>query len=225
MLSETNRAIGLHEEGIWQAGEAFGIYKWLGDAGKQARSLTKFASLLNSEKLFDAAEEAAFCAIDLLPESGNEYLACQCHNLLAMIYQSKGDTKQAIHRLGIVIEIATSFNWNDDLFAAHLSLVYLFYKERRLDDAQAHTEHAKSHVADIEYRLGAVMVVQALIWYSRDRLGEARTEVLRAVEIVDRLGAASDAEICRELLGVIEEKLFSMFASLLLVILSCYVPT
>ena len=225
LLSEANQGIGLHEEGIWQTKEALEIHKWLGDTGKQARDLTKLASLLCSDKQFDAAEEAAFRALALLPESGDEYRVCQCHRVLGEIYQTKGDTKKAIHHLGVVIGIATSFNWNDDLFATHHRLAYLFHRERMLDDAQAHNDRAKSYAGNVEYHLGAVMVVQALIWFSRDRLGEARTEVLRAVEILDRLGAASDAEICRELLQAIEERLFSMFIALLLAIVSRYAPT
>jgi len=99
------------------------------------------------------------------------------------------------------------------LFWDHCHLAYLFRIEDRPDDAQAHIEHAKSHAVNNEYNLGSVMGIQAGIWYSQDRLGEARAEVLRVVEILDKLGAASDAENCRGFLRDAEKKLNTPVAS------------
>jgi len=202
-LSDTNRMIGLYEEGIQQAREALGIYERLGETEQQADCLIKLAALLGSDNQLDAAEEAAFRAINLLPEEGQQYRVCQSHFALGDIYQSKGEIEKAIHYFEAVLGIAAPFNWNDDLFWAHYRLARLFCN---FDDAQAHVEHAKSHAVDGTYNLGCAMEEQARLWYEQHKLEEARTEVLRAAENFDKLGAAKDAERCRELLQVIERE-------------------
>ena len=69
-LSEINGHMGLPEEGIQQAEEALGILERLGWTAGQAYCLIGLASLLLSNEQFDAAEEAASRAINLLPENG-----------------------------------------------------------------------------------------------------------------------------------------------------------
>ena len=205
-LSDTNRVMGLYREGIQQAREALEIYERLGDTGQQAYCLMKLALLLSSEEQFDAAEEAALRAIDLFPEEGKKYQVCQSHFALGEIYKSKGETEKAIHHFEIILGIATPFNWNDRLFWAHYRLARLFRDESRFNDAQAHVEHAKSHAVDGAYNLGCAMEEQAWIWYEQSKLGEAKTEVLRAADVYEEIGAAEDAEDCRELLRIIERE-------------------
>ena len=48
------------------------------------------------------------------------------------------------------------------------------------------------------------MDMQAWIWYQQGRLEEANAEALRAVEVFEKLGAASDVERCRNILQNIE---------------------
>jgi len=205
-ISDTNRAIGLHEEGIQQAREALGIYERLNYTGQQADCLIKLAALLGSDNQFDAAEEAAFRAIALLPEEGKQYRVCQSHFALGDIYESKGEIEKAIHYLEAVLGIAAPFNWNDVLFWANYKLAHLFRNEGRFGDAQAHTERAKSHAVN-KYHLGFAVELQARIWYGQDRLEEAKSEALRAADIYDKLGASKDVEDCRELLRAIEKAL------------------
>jgi len=207
-LSDTNQVIGLHEEGIQQAREALGIYERLGDTGQQANCLILLALLLNSEKQFDAAEEAAFRAIALIPEEGQQYRVCHSHIALSEIYQSKGEIEKAVHHTEVVLAIATPFNWNNGLFCAHFRLAQLFRRKGKFDDAQAHIEHAKTHaVDDMAYNLGGAMEEQARIWYMQRKLEEVRTEVLRAADVYSEIGAAKDVERCRELLRAMEEEL------------------
>jgi len=206
-LSESNQMIGLREEGIRQAREPLEIYERLGDTEQQADCLIKLAFLLGSDEQFDAAEEAAFRAIALLPGEGHQSMVCESHHALGGTYRSKGEIEKAIHHYGIAIAIATPFNWHDSLFWAHCKLAGLFCKEARFDDAQAHVELAKSHAVDVKYRLGCAMEEQAWLWYKQHKLEEARTEVLRAADIFDKLGAAKGAERCREYLRVIEMEL------------------
>ena len=213
MLSDTNRVICLHEEGIQQAMEALEIFERLGDTGKQADCLTKLALLLDSDKQFDAAEEAVLRAIDLLPKEGEQFRVCQSHRVLAEIYQSKGKIEKAIHHNEVVLGIATPFGWSELLFTVHYHLAHLFYGEDRFDNAQPHTERAKSYAADNEYHLGSVMQMQAAIWYKQHKLEEAKSEALRAADVFDRLRAAKDAERCRKLLRDIEKELDTPVAS------------
>ena len=202
-LSEANRLICLEEEGIRQAKEALAIFERLGDTERQAECFINLAFLLHDDKQFDAAEEAAFCAIALLPEQS---LVCRSHRILGEIYQSKGETEKAIHHFEVVLRIASSFDWDDILFWAHYSLAELFRIEGRFDDAQAHIEHAKSYTAHSVYLLGYAKEEQAWVWYDQDRLEDAKSEALRAADIYDKLGAVKDVEYCRMLLQDIEDR-------------------
>ena len=206
-LSEANRLIGLHTEGIQQAEEASRILKRLGDTVEQADCLIKLAVLLSSDKRFDAAEEATSRAINLLPEKGEDFRVCESHRALGDIYQSKGDTKKAIHHFEVALRIASPFNWHDDLFWIHYELADLFRDEGRFDDAYTHIERAKSYTASGTYYLGHAIELQAWVWYDQHRLEEAKSEALRAADIFDKLGATEDVEGCKRLLRDIEKGL------------------
>jgi tetratricopeptide (TPR) repeat protein len=212
-LSVTNRRIGLYEEGIQQAREALEVYERLGDTAEHADCLIRFAWLLHSDKQFDAAEEAASHAIDLLPEEGEQYRVCGSHRVLGNIYRSKGNTEKAIHHFEVALGIASSFNWHDFLFGIHYELASLFRLEGKLDEAQAHVEHTRSHMVGSAYYLGLVMEEQARVWNDQRRLEEAKSEALRTIDIYNKLGAAGDMERCRTLLRVIEEKMNATVAS------------
>ena len=212
-LSDTNRLLGFHKEGIQQAKEAVGVYKRLGSAVGQAHCLIKLAFLLRSDKQLDAAEEAAFRAIDLLPEEGQQFRVCESHSVLGDIYRSKGDTEKAIHHFEVAIGIASPFNLHETLFWIHYGLAGLFCGEGRFDDAHAYIEHAKSHTSGSTYFLGRAMEQQAWVWYTQHKLEEARSEALRAADVYEKLGAAGDVERCRNHLRRIEKELNTPVAS------------
>ena len=205
-LCDTNRMIGLHKEGIQQAREALKIYERLGETVSQADCLIRLALLLGSDEQFDAAEEAAFRAIALLPGEGHQSMVCHSHFALGNMYRLKGEIEKAIHHNKIVLGIATPFNWHDVLFRAHYNLGNLFRDEGRFDDAQAHAEHTKSHAVN-KYHLGCAMEMQAIIWCRQRRVEEAKSEALCAAEIFEKLGSVEDVERCRESLQVIERDL------------------
>jgi len=48
------------------------------------------------------------------------------------------------------------------------------------------------------------MELQARVWYNQHRLEEARSEVLRAADVFEKLGAAKDLEGCRKLLQIVQ---------------------
>ena len=206
-LSDVNRRMDLCEEGIEQAREAMEIYESLGNISMQADCLNKLAFLLRKDNQFDAAEEAASRAINLIGENGNQFLVCNSHGALGKIYQIKGETEKAISHFKTALEIAIPFDWQDALFWNHVSLALLFRDDGRFEDAQAHIEHAKPYTVNSSYYLARVMRLQAGVLYKQHRVEEARCEVLRAADGFEKLGAARDVELCRELLQRIQEEL------------------
>ena len=204
-LSNVNRTIGLHKEGIPQAKEASEIRGRLGDTAGQANCLIRLAFLLCSDNQLDAAEEAASRAIDLLPETGQQFRICESHRALGNIYGSKGDTEKAVHHFELALGIASPFNWHDALFWIHYELVGLFRNEGRFGDAHTHIEHAKSHTADSAYYLGLAIELQARVLYDQHRLEEARAEALHAADTFEKLGATKGVERCGRLLLDIEK--------------------
>jgi len=199
-LCDTNRLIGLPEEGIQQAKEASGIFERLGNTVKQAESLIELARLLHSDERLDAAEEAASHAINLLPEKGKQLNVCQSHRTLGNIYYSKGEAERAIHHLEVALRIASSLNHSTELFWVHFALADLFLGHRRFDDAHAHIGCTKAHAVDDVYLLACGSDLQARVWYEQHMYEEAKSEALGALGVFEKLGATRNAERTREFL-------------------------
>ena len=199
-LSRVNRMLHLYGEGIRQAREALEISERIGHIGYQGDSLVDLAWLLHQDSQNDAAEEAASRAIDLLPEKGQEYRVCQSHRVLGNVYRSKGRREEAIHHFETALGIATSFNWENELFWNHYSLAELSLDEGDFYDTHACIERAKAHASNDRYSLGHAVRLQARAWLEQGRLENARFEALRALEIFQKLGAAGDLEDCEYLL-------------------------
>ena len=208
-LSDANRLLGLHKEGILLATEASEIHRRLDDTVEQARCLNGLACLLFEDEQLEAAEEAASRAIQLLPGEGEEFLLCGFHRVLGDIYHSKDDTERAIENFETALRIASAFNWHNELFWTHYSLAKLFSEEGRLGNAHAHIERAEFHAVDNAYDLGRAVFLQARIWYRQRRLEEARSEALRALEVFEKLGVTDISEGCRALLGYINQTIKS----------------
>ena len=81
----------------------------------------------------------------------------------------------------------------------------LFLSDVSLDNAHAHVEQAKSHASEGEYLLGRATELQARIWNQQGKFEDARSEVLRAKEIYEKLGLEKDVRECRNLLQEIEQ--------------------
>ena len=211
-LSDTSRVMHLPEEGIRQAEEALGIYERLGDTVHQAKCLISLAFLLQSDQQLDAAEEAASCTIGFLSGKGNQSLVWRSHWVLGNIYRSKGETEEAIHHYGVALGIAPP-DWHDSLFCVHFDLAVLFCDEGRFDEAHAHIEQAKSHAVNGTYNLGCAMVQHATIWYKQHRLEEARSELVRAIDVCEKLpGVVGYVEDCKRFLRNIQQELNSPVA-------------
>ena len=98
-LSDANRLLGLHEEGIQRAKEALEIHERRGEAEGQAQSSNQLAWLFFDTKQLDAAEIVASRAVNLVTEEGQEFCLCQLHHILGKIYSFKGEKTKAIHHL------------------------------------------------------------------------------------------------------------------------------
>ena len=205
ILSDANRMVGLFGEGIDQAKEALEVYERVGDTVNQGDLLIKVAWLLYDDKQLDPAEGAAARAIELLTGKGQEYRVCRSHGVLGNIYRSMGRREEAVSHLETAIRIAIPPNWKDELFWNHNSLARVFLDEDDFDGAYVHIEQAKLHTANNTYRLGRVAELQALAWRLRGRLEDARSEVLCALEIFQKVGAARNLKDCERLLRDIEE--------------------
>ena len=203
-LATANRLLGLYEEGIQQAGEALEIFERLSDAEGQAKCLKTLAWLLYEDDRISDAEEAVSRAIQLLPENGQDFQVCQSHRLLGLISRSKGKKDVAIQNFMVALRIASTSNWDHELFWIHYSLASLFLGEDEFDDAHAHIGQAKSHATERPYCLGRAMVMQVRIWYWQRKLEDAKSEALCALETFEKLGADKDVEDCEGLLWKID---------------------
>ena len=204
-LSDTNRQLGLCEEGIQQAKEASEAFERLGKTANHAESLTDLAWLLYEDDQLDDAEEAVSRAINLLPEKGEGLRVCQAHRILGKIYHSRGEMERAIQHFEVAAGIASSLDMDDQMFWIHFSLANLFFDEDRFDDAQSHIEQAKSRAVDDAYLLARASQMQALGFERQRKFEEAKLEALRALDVLEKLGAANDAERTRQLLQRIDE--------------------
>ena len=204
-LADGNRRLGLLKEGIDQAREGLEIYERLGGAKGQGDCLLKLAMLLHGDKQLEAAEEAAFRAIKIFPAKGEEWGVCESHQILGVVYHSKGERGKAIHHFETALTTASSFGWATQLFWIHHNLAVLFRDEHDFDKAHAHIEQARSYAIDHPYLLGRGIRGQAWIYRLQDRFEDSASEALRALEIFEGLGAQRDVESCKNLLRDIEQ--------------------
>jgi len=204
-ISNANRLLGLHEEGIRQAKEALKIYERLNNISGQAYSWQRLAWLYYDNKQLGAAEEAASQVINLLSGGGEQFPVCECHRVLGKLYHSQGKTEKAIEHFDAALKIASAFEWDYQLFWNHYSLAEVYLDEDEFDDAHVHVERAKSHANNDPSQLGRAMRLQARFWYKRGMLEEAKSEALSAVDLFKMLGATAELEFCMVILRNIEE--------------------
>ena len=207
LLSDVNRLLHFYEEGTQQANEALEIFERIGNIGGQTHCLNQLAWLLFDRKQLNAAESAASRAIDLVSEEGQEFLVCKLHRVLGCIHDSKGEKKKAIHHFETALRIASPFNWHEALFWIHYDLAELSCGEGEFDNAHAYIKLAKLHAGDDPYQLGRAIRMRAEIWYQQRRLEDAKSEALNALGIFEKSGAVNDAEICRDLLQIVEREM------------------
>ena len=201
-LSDANRCLGLYEEGTQQAKESMnGVGMQHGKQGLW----NQLSRLFLGAGQLDSAEEAISRTIDLIPEKGEDRLLCQSHRTLGLIHRTRRNKEKAIHHFETALEIASRYDWEDELFWIHHAIGLLFINEKELNNAQDCTEQAKSYVAEDRYKLGLAMKMQAIIWYRQGRLEETKLEATGALAIFEKLGVAKEVEHCRGILRDTEE--------------------
>ena len=205
-LSDINQRMGFFEEGVQQAKEASGIFERLGYPVEQAESLINLAWLLLRKEQLDAAEEMAFHTMDLLLGKGEQLPVYNCHRVLGIIYQFKGEAEKAVHQFEMALEIVSALNSAKDLFWIHSDLAEIFTEQYKFGDAQTHVEHAKSFAANSAYYLARASFLQAWLWCIQDMFGEAKSEALAALDVFEKLGSVNDAEDARRLLQDIDAR-------------------
>ena len=205
-LSDANRLLALHEEGIQQLKESLEILEQLDNRMEGAEAWRLLAQMFYEGDHLDAAEEAVTRALNLTSHKDDPFLVCQSHRLLGDIYSSKGETEKAINYYETALGIASTFNWSDQQFWNHYSLAVLFFRESRFSDAHTHIEHAKPHAVDDLYNLARAMELQAHFLCGESRLEEAKSHFLHAIDVYEKIGATRDVERCRAILRDIEEK-------------------
>ena len=203
-LADINRLLDLSKEGTQQAKEALEILERINDTEGQARCLIVLVQLLSHDKQLEAAENAASRAFGLIPEKGQEHLLCWLQRILGLTRRSNGEKEKAIQHFKTALGIASPFNWPDVRFWIHYDLAQLFLAEDEFDEATGHIIQAKSHAVNELHWQGCAMSMQARIWLRQRRLEDAKTEILHALEIFERLGAADHIQECRDLLQMIE---------------------
>ena len=203
-LSDTNRIMGLFKEGILQVKEAIWICRRFGYTASRIGCLVTLASLLRGDKQLYAAEQAISQAFDLLPKKSEQVLAHICHRVRGEIYHDMGEAKKAIHHFEIATQIGSTLNRPKQLFWIDYRLVEILIAERKFADAQACLERAKSHAVNNPYLLARATHQQAQLWSRQDRLEDAKSEALRALDALAKLGAGDDARCTRRLLHEIE---------------------
>jgi len=206
-LSDANRRLGLYEEAIPQAEEALEIYKQLNNVSGQAHSLYYLAWILHADNQLDAAEEAASQSISLLSEKVDGLLICKCHRALGAIRSSKGEVEKAINHLEAALRITSSLDWDSEQFWIYYCMAEVYSSQDRFGDAHVHIERAKSYTANDMYLLYRAIYFQANLCYKQNRLGEARSEALRAVDVCEKVGATTDLEICKKFIRGIEKEM------------------
>ena len=199
-LSDANRRLYLYEEGIQQGKEASEIFKRFGNTTNQAICWKDLALLFYDDGQLDAAEDAISRAINLIPEGGQEHLACESHCVLGNIHRSRGERERAIHNFEKALRIASPFNLHDYLFWNHWSMAILFCDQSEFNEANAHIEQATLHAAHNEYNLGRATETRARVWHLQHRLEDAKSEALCALKFYEKLGAVTDIERCSGLL-------------------------
>ena len=206
-LSRAPSNVGLYEEGIRAAKEASEIAERLGDVVEQAKALIELSRALYYNDQHNEVEEAVSQAIDLLSGRDERLHLCDCYRLLGNIYRFKNDTEKAIRHFETALGLASSFNGLNLLFWVNSDLAELFIDQARFDDANAHIQHAKSYAANNHdsYTLARATELQARVWYGQYGLEEAKSEALRAVDALEKLGAVKDVERVRDLLQQIDD--------------------
>ena len=213
-LAYANRALNLINEALSHAKEAVEVCERLNIVAMRPHALRSLAWMLQYNNQLDAAEAVAFRAIGIFKDRCEQYGVCQSYRALGVICHRKDKTEEAIDHFKTALGIASATRCNRELFWNDYSLAELFFDQGRFDDAHAHVERAKSYSGNDSFTLGCGMQLQATFLHKRQRLEEANSEILKAIEVFERIGTTTELEECRILLRDIQRDLNKQVATL-----------
>ena len=192
LLATVNIGSGLYVEGISQVKKALEIYEKLDNAVDQVDCLHRLAFFSIENGQVDAAEEAASRAINLSSGGPSQAQLSDHHYALGHICQRRGKTEAAIDHYVKAIEMARPLNSKVKLRRVIPSLMELLIEEERFDDAQVYLEQLKPDLVGGPVHQGMAMLGQAQIWYHQGKLEEARSKLLRSIDLFEGFGTPPD---------------------------------
>ena len=204
-LSEANQVLGFYEEGLPQVREALAIAEPLGIPGLTAGCLNMLAWLLYGNRQAEDAEKAATRALNLLPEEGHGFLACQSHRILGEISLSREKRDEAIRHFDNALRVATPLSLDTHMLWIHHSLALLFSREEKFEDAYTHVEKAERHAANSVHLTSHTVLLRAWILYCQSKFEEAKPGASHALEVFKELGATTGQEMSEALLRAIDQ--------------------
>jgi len=191
-LASVNMELLRMEEGILLAEEALRIYEKLNDKVGQVDCLHRLALLLVNSSQVDAAEKATSRMINLSLDGPSQAQLYDRYTILGHICACKGEVEAAIGHIKKALGIASSLLSQDKQVWILRYLLRLFLEEDRFDDAEVYVEQLKLHAANDPLNLGMAMEAQARIWRHQGRLEEAKSELLRATSLSEKIGVSAD---------------------------------
>ena len=206
-LAAINSSPDFCEEGIQQAREAMPIFQRLGDMMGVVSCHTCLSSLFRCAGRLDDAEKSesqAIGLIDALMPTADSTSRGFLHGFLCEIYSCRGDTGKVIFHLEATLRVAST---RGDRFQSHCELARIYIVEGRFDDAEAHVEHAGSLAANGSSESGSLMLLRARLLRGQGKFEEARSEALRALDLVEEFGGGDHVEEVKDLLYSIDKEM------------------
>jgi len=213
-LASVNAELNCEADGISQAEEALEIYERLDDTVGQVDTLHRLALLLVNDNKVDAAEEAISRMINLSSDGPSQAQLYEHHSILGHICECRGEVDAAIDHHTKALGIASSVFSPDKQTSILRDLVALLLRQGRFDGIQLYIEQLKLHAVGDPLYLGFAMGSQARVWYEQGRFEEARSELLRAVGLWEKIGVLATATAqLKGLLQNVEEEINERDAS------------
>jgi hypothetical protein len=107
---------------------------------QQVNCWHNLSGLFCTDSQLVTAEAAGYQSIEFFPVKGHEFLLCQAHKVLGVVYIDEGERAKAKHHLKTALRIASAFEWHSEQFWTDCALVHLFSTGNNFDGANTHIE-------------------------------------------------------------------------------------
>ena len=72
------------------------------------------------------------------------------------------------------------------------TLAGVFAQEGKVEDAQIQAERSRSYAVGNTYLFTRTSLLQAQLWYAQSTSGEAKSDELRTLDVLEKLGATDE---------------------------------